>query len=333
MTAMSLLPRRARGRISAADETLYQSRVDEFCELIRGIQKTLDFKVSSRGWCYILEDRIGLLKGEFDKAQDLVNACRKSGKLPLDICADDETRSTLHVPYCSKETPACFAQDIIERIRWAHLGYAPFMIWDDLDVYVEMFVEKVDLKNLFEPVCRHFQVPLTNAKGWSDINSRADMIERFAEWESKGKQCVLLLCGDHDPGGLAISGFMRSNLADLTLATGFDPSNLVITRFGLNLDFIEGNRLSWIENLETSSGRRLDDPRHPDHNREYVRNYIRQFGVRKVEANALSWCAPKPGVSYAGKPSYSTSLPTRSETTRGSCARLRPKCETTFAAC
>ena len=60
-----------------------------------------------------------------------------------------------------------------------------------------------------------------------------------------------------------------------------------IDRFGLNYDFIQENNLTWIDNLETGSGKRLDDPRHPDHKKPYVQNYIKQFGVRKVEANAL----------------------------------------------
>jgi hypothetical protein len=36
--------------------------------------------------------------------------------------------------------------------------------WDDLKVYVEVAVEKLDLRNLFEPVCEEFHVPLTNFK-------------------------------------------------------------------------------------------------------------------------------------------------------------------------
>jgi hypothetical protein len=31
----------------------------------------------------------------------------------------------------------------------------------------------------------------------------------------------------------------------------------------------------------------LDDPKHNDHNKDYVQNYIRKFGVKKCEANAL----------------------------------------------
>ena len=78
-----------------------------------------------------------------------------------------------------------------------------------------MTVEKVDLKGLFSPECEKFHVPLINISGWNDINSRAAIMRRFAHWESRGKKCVLLHCGDHDPGGLHISDFLRSNMGDL----------------------------------------------------------------------------------------------------------------------
>jgi hypothetical protein len=31
----------------------------------------------------------------------------------------------------------------------------------------------------------------------------------------------------------------------------------------------------------------LDDPKHPDHAKPYVQDYLSRFGARKVEANAL----------------------------------------------
>src|SRR5262249_30706788 len=148
-------------------------------------------------------------------------------------------------------------------------------------------VEKLDLRNLFETVCREFYVPLTNFKGWSDLNSRAAMMKRFAAHEAAGRTCVLLTCCDHDPGGLQITGTMRKNLWDLADVVGWFPDNLVITRFGLNADFIDRHGLTWIDNLVTSSGQRLDDPGHNDHNKPYVQDYIARFGVRKCEANAL----------------------------------------------
>jgi hypothetical protein len=45
--------------------------------------------------------------------------------------------------------------------------------------------------------------------------------------------------------------------------------------------------VTWIDNLETSSGEQLDDPDHNDHNKNHVQGYIAKFGVRKCEANAL----------------------------------------------
>jgi hypothetical protein len=65
---MAGLPRRPRGRPSAAAEIEFREQVAAFCKLIRKIQSTMDFKVGSRGWSYILE-RHGLRKGDFDAAQ------------------------------------------------------------------------------------------------------------------------------------------------------------------------------------------------------------------------------------------------------------------------
>jgi hypothetical protein len=132
-----------------------------------------------------------------------------------------------------------------------------------------------------------FHIPIANARGWSDINCRAAMMRRFAEWEAKGKVCVLLYCGDFDPIGLVISDFLRSNMAELAGSVGWSPDSLIIERFGLNYDFIEEQGLTWIAGLATGSGKDLGDPRHPDHSKPYVQDYIRRFGVRKVEANAL----------------------------------------------
>ena len=237
--SFGILPRRRRGRQTPESEAEYQTQRAAFCRLIRQIRSTMDFKVGSRGWCYILEPH-GLTKGDFDVAQALINDCRKTGDLPLDICAEDDSRETVGLqddlddPDVESE-----AQGWVDYVRdHAHRTYTPFGFWDDLDVYVEVAVEKLDLRNLFEPVCAEFFVPITNFKGWSDLNSRAAMMRRFAEHESAGRQCVLLLCGDHDPGGLAITGTMRRNLEDLARAVGWSPHNLVISRFGLNADFI-----------------------------------------------------------------------------------------------
>ena len=74
---------------------------------------------------------------------------------------------------------------------------------------------------------------------------------------------------------------------------------IISDRFGLNYNFIEANHLTWIDNLETSSGGDLASTRHPDHSKPYVQDYLARFGGRKCEANALvvtpdRGCAQKP---------------------------------------
>jgi hypothetical protein len=260
-----LLPKRGRGRPSPAVEAAYRERVVAFCDLIQD----------------------GLRKGDFGAAQRLINECRKSGDLPLDICAEDASRETIGLEQLHDDVPT-EVQSWVDYLRNdVPKHYMPISFWDDLDVYIEVAVEKLDLRNLFEPVCVEFHVPIKNFKGWSDLNSRGEIMRRFDEHERAGRKCILLLCGDHDPGGLHITEKMRKNMKDLSRSVRWSPDNLVIIRFGLNAKFIDDNHLTWIDNLETSSGQQLDDEDHPDHDKAYVQDYIRRFGVRKCEANAL----------------------------------------------
>jgi hypothetical protein len=248
----------------------------------------LDFKVGVRGWCYQLEEH-GLGKGEFDACERLISECRKNGMLPLDICAEDSARMADNLDAePDEQSPAEFAADQVDYLRrYGHYGYTPIGFWRDLPRYVEMLVEKVDLKSLFARVCEEHHVGLQNARGWSDLNSRAAMMRRFADHEAKGRTPVLLYAGDHDPSGLHISERLRANMEDLADAIGWHPRNLIIERFGLNYDFIEAHGLTWIDGLETGSGGDLADFRHPDHRKPYVQDYLARFGARKVEANAL----------------------------------------------
>jgi hypothetical protein len=148
-------------------------------------------------------------------------------------------------------------------------------------------VEKVDLVSLFQPICQDYRVPIANAKGWSDLHLRAAIMRYFKSAEDVGRTPVLLYCGDHDPAGLLISKTLPKQFADLSQAVGWSPDNLIVDRFGLNEDFIKAQGLSWIDNLQTGSGNNLADPEHSSHDRTYVQDYIRRFGARKVEANAL----------------------------------------------
>jgi hypothetical protein len=290
------LPYRGRGALSKAKEEQYDADLSTFCEMILEIRSRLEFNVSSRGWCYILENDAGLKKGDFDKAQKLITDCRKSGKLPLDIVAEDSAREFEGLERLNTVTPRRYASLLLDNLQSAYQRYAPRSFWTDQEYYLQLFVEKVDLKSLFAGICDEFHIPRANARGWSDLNSRAAMMRRFKEWEAKGKQPVLLYCGDFDPVGLQISDTLRDNMTELAGQVGWSPDNLIIDRFGLNPDFIEAQGLTWIDGLTTGSGKDLADPDHLDHYKPHVQDYLRRYCERngdgryegrKVEANAM----------------------------------------------
>jgi len=264
----------------------------EFADYIKGLSAEIGFRVSARGWAYLLETRRLINKDEFDRVNTLINQCRKKGILPIDFVAEDSARMFRGV-----EVPS--SVDVISDFgTWLNAArdaaeYYHLDWWEGEEYYIQMVVEKVDLVTLFSPICEEYHIPIANAKGWSSILQRAEYARRFLLAERKGLKCILLYCGDHDPDGLRISDFIRKNLVDIQHVKwhdgvpGYSPFNLVIERFGLNYDFIEQNQLTWIDNLITGSGLNLAAPSHRNFKMEYVQQYLKEIGERKCEANAV----------------------------------------------
>ena len=240
-----VLPERKLGRRSKAATLIYDARVREFAQNLMKFAEIVGMKVSSRGWCYILEGGRQIDKGDFDAAQTLINYCRKEGYLPINFVAEDETRKFDYVEPLFVETQRAskYLSNILQQVGeiWKHKNDVAF--WKRQDCYLQMMVEKVDVKSLFSPMCKKYHIPIANAKGWSDISERADMILRFAKAEKMGKDCILLYFGDHDPAGVEIAETIPKNLEDLMRATRWNPQNLQVDHFGLNYDFIEQNQL------------------------------------------------------------------------------------------
>lgn len=276
-----------------------KNKIQDFVQFILSTSRKVGFKVSSRGWGYILEQEGLITKDQFDKVESLINKCRKEGLLPVDFVAEDGARlfHEIHTP----ETRGMnkFLVDFLDYLDYCEDYYTPNW-WDGEEYYIQMIVEKIDLVTLFQPVCRDFHIPIANARGWSSILQRADYSRRFKEAEDRGMKCVLLYCGDHDPDGLRISDTIRKNLRDVQDVCwsngddGYDPQDLIIDRFGLNHDFIIKNKLTWIDNLITGSGLNLANPNHPNYNMPYLQAYLKEIGERKCEANALV-IAPQEG--------------------------------------
>lgn len=269
-----------------------KDKLEEFAEKIKELSDQIGFKVSARGWCYQLETERLINKDEFDKVESWINKCRKKGILPIDFTAEEEGRKFSGVEEPDEESPISFMDVYVNASLNAEKYYTPDW-WDGEEYYIQMLVEKIDLKTLFEPVCKNYHIPIATSKGWSSMLQRAVYAKRFKQAEERGLKPVLLYCGDLDADGLRISEFIKKNLEDLKDIVwedgtqGFNPEDLTIVRFGLNADFVNKHKITWINNLITGSGKDLASPGHKNHRMPYVQEYIETYGIRKCEANAI----------------------------------------------
>jgi hypothetical protein len=274
------------------DEKATDENLKKFAQQLKELSRQIGFKVSARGWCYQLESARLINKDQFDRVENIINKCRKKGILPIDFVAEEEGRQFSGVEEPEAETPLEYLKAYIEAPLKCHRWYTPDW-WDNEEYYIQMLVEKIDLKTLFSPVCEKYHIPIATSKGWSSMLQRANYANRFKETEDNGLKCVLLYCGDHDPDGLRISDFIKENLVDLqniyweSGEVGYSPDNLIIQRFGLDADFIYRHNLTWIDNLITGGGKNLASPSHRNFKMPYVQEYLQKFGERKCEANAI----------------------------------------------
>jgi hypothetical protein len=264
-------------------------------EAIEQMSRDTGYKFGPRGWAYYAEGLGLITKGEFDRFEKLLTDMRKAGELDPDVIEPDASRLATEVyDYeASRVSPERQAQwavdDIGERLRqWAE-AYHQHAYWEGCDYYVEMIVEKKDLLQIFRATADRYNIRITNGKGDTDIHSRLAMLKRFRDHTYDGRQCVLLAMGDHDPKGLQIVDSLRHTILSCTNLKGldWDYPEFEVVPIGLTEAQIDDLGLMRIPNLETGGGKDLSDPRHPDHDKPYVQDYIAQFGVWKCEANAL----------------------------------------------
>lgn len=276
---------------------LYERRAARMAmgEAIELMSGETGYRFGPRGWAYYAEGLGLITKGEFDRFEKLLTDMRKDGELDPDVIEPDASRMATEVGDfdAAAVTPERMAQlavdEISERLRDWSQGFHENGYWDGLDYYVEMIVEKKDLVQIFRSTADQYNVRITNGKGDTDIHTRLAMLKRFRDHSEAGRACVLLAIGDHDPKGLHIVDGLNRTIMSCGNLKGLDWNypEFEVVNVGLTEAQIDALDLMKIDNLETGGGRDLSDPRHPDHFKPYVQDYITQYGVWKCEANAL----------------------------------------------
>lgn len=288
------IPKRKPGGHGPKVEEKYRKEAIAFVDYMKQLQTEIElkfgdeFKISARGWGYIFEGKGLITKPQIDDVQWAITRLRKEGFLPLDFTARDEARAFHNREEPEFPTPDQRLTSWLKALKGCQEEYECISFWEYQPCYIQMIVEKIDLRTLFLPTIKKYHIPIANARGWEDISMRADMAKHFKQWEEKGKKLVLLYCGDLDLGGYMMTEETEKKneqiklLEALKLGTGWDPKNLKVDRFGLNRDFVESAGLTWIDNMLSSKGKE------PDYDSPVVKRYIAYVGgKRKCEANAL----------------------------------------------
>lgn len=77
-------------------------------------------------------------------------------------------------------------------------------IWADLDVHVEMWLEKNALRGIVRQVTDAYAVPLCVSVGWASKTYVDDAVDRVADAIRADKRIALYQVGDYDPSGVGI---------------------------------------------------------------------------------------------------------------------------------
>ena len=285
--------RKPGGQKKGAEEK-YINQLQMLAEDMKEAQREIDFSMSARGWCYIME-QFGLEKGDFETGQLWINQCRLYGLLEPGFILEEEGHAVEGQNDKSQSVEA-FVKDQYEM--WQTAGdyfkdswcrYDGISFWEAQDCYIQLLVEKSDLKSLFRGICGQYRIPVANLRGWGSMEQKAVMAENFQLAEEEGKTPILLACGDFDPPGLCISDVLKKQFEEYSTFTGWSPANLIVKRIGLSYNFIQNNNLTWVDNLLTGSGKDMSNPNHEFYKKNVygVREYIAKYGVRKCEANAI----------------------------------------------
>lgn len=305
------LPETKLGRKSKKQQIQYEIELSEFAEVLMQFQLDITEKrdwnrieekekISARGWAYQLEGAPFHLisKDQFSYCEKLINDCRKIGYLPLNFVAQDKSREFYNIESLTKnfEEPIDYLIGYLDFIKDIDEKKEDIAFWESQKYYIQMTVEKIDVRNLFHDICKKYHIPISNAKGWNDINSRGELVTRFKKAEEIGLIPVLLYFADFDPAGLKIAENLRQNLLDIEKATHWNPKNLIINQFGLSFEFIKTNRITWIDNLITGGKRDLEELYKKykagtlgkkEKLYDYEIQYIETYGIQKCEANAI----------------------------------------------
>lgn len=216
----------------------------------------MGYKMTLRQLYYqlVVASIIANQKKEYARLSDILTRARMGGLVDWGAIED-----RVRVPKMHSEW-----DDIAGLVESACASYR-LPRWSDQEYYVELWTEKEAIAGILSPITDKWHILLSINRGYSSATAMHDAAKRFIEAEGRGKKCVLLYLGDHDPSGLDMDRDIADRLAE----------------FRATVDYIRIG-LTWAQIQQYNpppNPAKFQDPR--------ARDYIARFGQSSWEVDAL----------------------------------------------
>ena len=213
------------------------------------VLKDYNNRITIRQLFYRLVSK-GVIKNSLGGYQVLIQAMsitRRDGRIPFNAFEDRTRHSFLgEDPQLETESAQIIldvAIDVYEHAKEYALqqmkdAYQSFTLpqWNEQPIYLEVWLEKEALANLFEPVTQQYGVTFVPCRGYASLSLLYDCAERFKR-VPENREVRILYFGDYDMRGLNIPETIEKNLLD-----DFGVSVKVV-RYGLTQEQIETYQL------------------------------------------------------------------------------------------
>jgi hypothetical protein len=198
--------RRTKADIEALQDALYQLLEQDHPMTVRQVF----YRIVSQG---------GIAKTENEYKNSVgrqLVAMRRSGRIPFSWIADN-TR------WMRKPTTYSSMEDALENTARTYRR----SLWDNQDVYVEVWTEKDALAGVLLEETRVWDVPLMVSKGFSSITY---LYEAAQAIRSQGKPAYLYYFGDHDPSGVHIDRVIENRLREFAPDAEIHFERIAVTK-------------------------------------------------------------------------------------------------------
>lgn len=126
----------------------------------------------------------------YDKLGNIISSGRRAGLIDWNAIVD-RTRFLRSPSFWN--TP----NEIIDSMSRVF----KYDIWADQDYHVELWFEKDALLGTMERAAELQRLPIFSNRGYVSDSSVWEAAQRIASFQRRGKECVVLHFGDHDPSG------------------------------------------------------------------------------------------------------------------------------------